>query len=128
MANIKKTILPILITGIWINISETVRWVLIVEEYWIEHYQKQNLVFPTELGNVLTWMIWGFSFASVIFILLKKFTLMQTTFLSWFVTFVMLWLVLWNIDNLPVDILWIVIPLSLFETFIGVLICKKLIE
>jgi len=120
----KQTILPILITGIWINISETVRWLLLVEEYWIDHYQNLNLVFPTGLESGLIWMIWGFCFATVIFILSKKFTLLQTTLFSWFVAFVMLWVVLWNINILPVGILWIVIPLSLFEAFVGAWMCK----
>ncbi len=125
MKQFKKTILPILLTGIWINISESVRWLLLVEEYWVEHYQTLNLVFPTGPISGLIWMIWGFCFAAVISILSKKFTLLQTTLLSWFVAFVMLWLVLWNIDILPVGILWIVIPFSLFEAFVGALICEK---
>lgn len=121
----KKTILPILLTGIWINISETVRWELLVKNYWIEHYQNLSLVFPVELTNNLTWMTWGFLFGAVIFILSKKFNTIQTTLLSWFVVFVLLWIVLWNVDILPKGMLWIVVPLSLLETFVGVLICKK---
>ena len=126
MEYFKKIILPILLTGIWINISETLRWVFFVEPYWIEYYQNLNLSFPTGIINNIIWMIWGFSFATIIFIISRKFNLVQTTFLSWFVTFIMLWLVLWNIEILPVGFLWFVIPLSLFEVFVGALICKKL--
>ena len=36
MRILKQIVIPILITGIWINLSETVRWLLIVESYWIE--------------------------------------------------------------------------------------------
>jgi len=97
MEYFKKIVLPILLTGIWINISETLRWVFFVEPYWVEYYQNLNLSFPAGLVNNIIWMIWGFSFGTIIFIISRKFSLVQTTLLSWFVMFVMLWLVLWNI-------------------------------
>jgi hypothetical protein len=128
MLQFKKTILPILLTGIWINISETLRWEFIVKNYWIEHYQNLNLVFPVELSNNLTWMTWGFLFAAIIFILSKKFNTIQTTFLSWFLVFVMLWIVLWNVEILPKSMLWIVAPLSLLEAYVGALICRKFLN
>ena len=126
MDNFKKTIVPILLTGIWINIFETARWLLLIEDYWIEYYENLNLSFPVGPINGFIWLGWGFCFATIIFVLSKKFSLLQTTLLSWFAIFVMLWIVLFNINILPITILWIVIPMSLFETFIGALICKKL--
>ena len=125
MSNFKKTILPILFTGIWINISESIRWLLIIESYWIEKYQSMNIVLPNDSLNMIMWMIWGFLFAITIYILSKKFNLLQATFLSWFVAFVMMWIVVWNVGVLPTGMLWINIPLSLFEAFVGTLICKK---
>jgi hypothetical protein len=125
MKYLKNIVLPILLTGIWINFSETLRWVFFVEPYWVEYYQNLNLTFPTGLINNIIWMIWGFSFAAIIFIISRKFTLLQTTLLSWFVSFVMLWIILWNIEMLPIGYLWFVIPLSLIEAFIATLICKK---
>lgn len=126
MGFFKKTVFPILITGIWINLSETIRWELLIKIYWIEHYQNLNLVFPNEPINGIIWLIWGFFFAIVIFILSTKFNLLQTTFLSWFAVFVMMWIVIWNVDILPQGILWFNAPLSLIEAFIGSLICKRL--
>ena len=126
MSQFRKSILPILLTGIWINGSETVRWELLVKSYWIEHYQDMNLVFPSALMNGITWMIWGFFLAFSIFIISKKFNLIQTTLLSWFMVFVMLWVVLWNINVFPVTILFIVVPLSWIEVFVATWICKKL--
>ncbi len=128
MKHFKKTILPILLTGLWINISETVRWILIIKSYWIEHYQSLNLVFPDEPINGLIWLIWGFLFAIVVFILSKKFNLIQTTLLSWFVVFVMLWVAIWSIGVFPLVILWYNIPLSLLEAFVSALICRRLIN
>lgn len=126
MGNLRKVFLPILITGIWINISETVRWIFLIKSYWINHYQTLNLVFPNKPINGIMWIIWGFIFAAIIFILSKKYSLIKTTFLSWFIVFVMSWIVLWNAGILPMGILVFVVPLSLFETYIGALISNKL--
>jgi len=101
---------------------------LILEGYWIEKYQSMNLVFPTGLINNITWMIWGFLLATTIFILSKKFNLLQTTFLAWFVAFIMMWVIVWNVGVLPTGMLLFNIPNSLFVTFIGTLICKKLTD
>ena len=128
MRIIKKIILPILITGIWINISETVRWMFLIESYWLEKYQVLNLTFPNETINMIAWMLWGFFHATVIFILSKRYNLLQTTVLSWFVAFVMMWVIVWNIGVLPTGMLWFNIPLSLLETFIGAYICIRFIK
>ncbi len=121
----KKNILPILLAGIWINIFETIRWELIIKTFWIEQYTNLGLTFPQGLKNNITWMIWGFLFAAIIFVLLKKFTAIQTALIAWFTMFVMMWLVIWNIGILPVGLLWSNAPLSLVEAYIAALICKR---
>ena len=65
-------------------------------------------------------------FAIAIFILAKKFSLLQTTLLAWFVGFVLMWLVVGNMGVLPYRILPIAIPLSLLEAFLASFIIKKL--
>ena len=127
MTYFKKTILPIILIGLWINISVTIGWMLILEGYWIEKYQILNLVFPTGLINNITWMIWGFMLATIIFILSKKFCVIHTTFLAWFVAFVMMWTIVWNISVLPTGMLLFNIPFTLTVTYIGALISKKLL-
>jgi len=127
MIYFKKTILPIILIGLWINISVTIGWMLILEGYWIEKYQSLNLVFPTGLINNITWMIWGFMLATIIFILSKKFCVIHTTFLAWFVAFVMMWTIVWNISVLPTGMLLFNIPFTLTVTYIGALISKKLL-
>ena len=124
----KKTILPILLTGIWINISETIRWELLIKFYWIKQYENLGLIFPNELSNGITWMIWGFLFAAVIFVLSKKFTAIQTALFAWFTVFVMMWLVVWNVGILPTGMLWFNAPLGLIEAYIATLICKRFIK
>ncbi len=126
MQKISKSLLPVLLTGIWLNVSGTVRWLFLIEDFWIEKYNSLNLIFPAELLNNITWMVWGFLFAILIYILSKKFNLLQTTLLSWFAAYVMMWVIVWNVGILPPETLWINIPLSLLDAFIGALICKRM--
>ena len=126
MEHLKKTILPILLTGIWMNVAGTIRWIYLIEPYWLEKYNYLDLVFPSATINNITWMIWGFMFAMVIFILSRKFNLIQTTLLSWFMVYVMMWVVVWNVGVLPTDMLWVNIPLGFLDAFVGALICKRL--
>ena len=122
----KKTVLPVLLATVWISISEFVRNEFIVKSYWTGHYEKLNLVFPAEPINGAIWGVWSLLFAIAIFIISKKFSLLQTTFLSWFVGFVLMWVVAWNLGVLPVGILIIAVPLSLLEAFVASFIIKKL--
>jgi hypothetical protein len=126
MKTIKKTILPILLATIWISISEFIRNEFIVKSYWTGHYEKLGLVFPAEPINGAVWGLWSLCFAIAIFIIAKKFSLLQTTFLSWFVGFVLMWIVIWNMNVLPIGLLIFAIPLSLLEAFLASFIIKKL--
>ena len=128
MKTLKTSILPILLATFWISISEFVRNEFLVKSYWTDHYSKLGLVFPSEPINGAVWGIWSLLFAIAIFILSKKFTLLQTTFLSWFVGFVFMWVVIGNLGVLPYGLLVYAIPLSLLESFIASLIIKKLIK
>jgi hypothetical protein len=127
MGTTRKTIFPIFFIGIWINIIELIKLEFIFKHYWTEHYSGLELIFPNDPFNYFIWIIWGFLIAAIIFIISERFNLLQTTLLSWLVVFIMLWMVLWNIDILPKGILWINAPLSLFEVFVGAVICNKFI-
>jgi hypothetical protein len=111
---------------VWISISEFVRNEFIVKSYWTGHYEKLGLVFPAEPVNGAIWGLWSLLFAVAIFIISKKFTLLQTTFLSWFVGFVLMWVVIGNMGVLPAGILFFAIPLSVLEAFLASLIIKKM--
>jgi len=126
MTTIKKTFLPILLATIWISISEFVRNTFLVRNIWLEHYQKLGLVFPERPINGAVWGVWSLCFAITIFIIAKKFSLLQTTFLSWFIGFVLMWIVIWNMSVLPTGLLVVAIPLSLLEAFLASFIIKKL--
>ena len=123
---LKRTILPTLLATIWISISEFVRNELLLKPFWVEHYQKLGLVFSSEPINGAVWGLWSLLFAISIFIISKKFSLIETTLLSWFVGFVLMWVVICNLNVLPYGILIYAIPLSLVEAFVATLIIKKL--
>ena len=115
----KQTILPILLATVWISISEFVRNEFLLKSYWTDHYEKMGLVFPSEPVNGAIWGLWSLLFAIAIFIMLKKFTLGQTTFLAWLVGFVLMWVVTGNMGVLPYGILYFAVPLSLLEAFLA---------
>ena len=126
MDKIRNTVLPIILATIWISISEFVRNELLLKSYWTEHYQNMGLVFPSEPINGAVWGLWSFLFAITIYLIAKKFSLLQTTFLSWFVAFVLMWVVTGNMGVLPYEILYFAIPLSLLEAFLASFIIHKM--
>jgi hypothetical protein len=126
MKLLKKTILPILLATAWIGISEFARNEFLLKSYWTDHYEAIGLIFPSEPVNGAIWGIWSLLLAMVIFILAKKFTLVETTFISWIVGFVLMWIVIGNLGVLPYDILYFAIPLSFLEAFIAAWIVVRL--
>ena len=128
MISLKKTILPILLATIWISLSEFIRNEFLLKSYWIDHYQKLGLVFPSEPINGAMWGLWSLLFAIAIFIIAKKFSLLQTTLLAWLVGFVLMWVVIGNLGVLPYGLLIFAIPLSLLESFIATYIIKRLMK
>ncbi len=123
---LKKTILPVLLATIWISISEFVRNEFLLKSYWTDHYQKLGLIFPSKPVNGAVWGLWSMLFAIAILIISRKFSLVQTTLLSWFVGFVFMWVVIGNLGVLPYGILFAAVPLSLLEACVAALIIKKL--
>lgn len=122
---LKKTLFPVLLAAAWISVSEFARNEFLLKSYWTGHYQKLGLVFPSEPVNGALWGLWSLCFAIAIFILSRRFTLAQTTLLSWFVGFVLMWIVIGNMGVLPEGLLYIAAPLSLLETFLASFIIIK---
>lgn len=122
---LKKTVLPILLATLWISISEFVRNTLLLRHFWIEHYQNLGLTFPELPVNGAIWGIWSLCLAIAIFVFSKKYTLIQTTLLSWFVGFIFMWLVIGNLGVLPFKTLLFAVPLSLLEAFLASFIFFK---
>lgn len=125
MTYLKHTILPILLATTWISISEFVRNSVLLHSYWVEHYQALGLTFPEEPVNGAVWGIWSLSYAIGIFLISRRSSLLQTTFISWWLGFVLMWLVIGNMGVLPFPMLLFAIPLSILEAFIASLIIVK---
>lgn len=126
MTFFKKTVLPIFLATVWISISEFVRNELLFKSYWIERYERLGITFPSEPINGAIWGIWSLLFAVAIFIISKRFNVLRTFLLSWFVTFVLMWVTIGNLGVLPFKLLWFAVPLSLLEAFLATLIIKKI--
>lgn len=126
MTVIKTKVLPVLLSTVWISISEFVRNELLLKSFWVEHYKKLGLAFPSAPINGIVLGLWSLLFAISIFIISRKFSLIATTFLAWLVGFVLMWIVIGNLNVLPYGILVYEIPLSLLEAFVAAFIIKKL--
>jgi hypothetical protein len=125
MITFKKTLLPVLLATVWISISEFVRNEFLLKSFWTKHYESLGLIFPSQPINGAVWGLWSLLFAISIFIFSKKFSLWQTTFLAWFVGFVFMWVVIWNLGVLPLNLLFAAVPLSMLESFVASWIINK---
>lgn len=118
--------LPVSIAGIWINLSEFFRNEILFKSFWVEHYRNLGLAFPSGPVNGVVWMLWGFVFAGLVLAMTRRFSLVETTLMAWVAGFLLMWLVAWNLSVLPVGILLAAVPLSLLETLVASVICKRL--
>jgi hypothetical protein len=124
--SMKKTVVPILLATVWIGVSEFARGSFLLRPFWVDHYAKLGLVFPEKPVNGAVWGLWSLLFAVAIYLIAKKFTLVQTALLAWFVGFVLMWVVTANLGVLPYGVMPWAIPLSLLEAFVAALIVKRL--
>ncbi len=126
MKSFKKTLLPILTATLWISLSEFLRNELLLKSYWSEHYQSLGLQFPSERINGAVWGLWSLLFAAAIYIISRRFSLLETTLLAWLTGFILMWVVIWNLNVLPVNMLFAAAPLSLLESFLAAWIILKI--
>lgn len=122
----KKIVFPIFLAAVWISLSEFFRNEFLLNDYWVNHYKNLGLEFPASPINGAIWGFWSLCFAVFIYIVSRKFNLIQTTFIAWFAGFVLMWIVTGNMGVLPFGILVYAVPLSFWETFLAAFIIKKL--
>lgn len=120
-----RSIIAVVLTGIWVNASEFFRNEVLLKKYWVDHYKSLGMIFPSAPKNGMIWVVWGFLFAIAIYLISRKFNLIQTALISWFMAFVLMWVVTLNLNILTSAILIYAVPLSLLESFIGSYICIK---
>lgn len=120
-----RPLLTILAATVWISLNEFLRNQLVLIEHWTQHYAAMGLTFPGEPINGAVWGLWSLCFAVAIFVMARRFSLLETTALAWSVGFVLMWLVVGNLGMLPLSILPYAIPWSMVEAFGAVWIVKK---
>jgi hypothetical protein len=121
-----RSIIAVILTGIWVNASEFLRNEVLLKTYWVNHYQSLGMTFPSAPKNGMIWVAWGFLFSISIYLISRKFNLIQTSLISWFMAFVLMWVVTLNLSVLPITILIYAVPLSLLEALLGSYICIKI--
>ncbi len=121
-----RNIIAVILTGAWVNASEFIRNEILLKTYWVDHYRSLGMTFPSAPANGVIWIAWGFLFALAIFLISRKFNLIQTALITWFMAFALMWVVTFNLNVLPSAILIYAVPLSLLETFIGAYLCIKI--
>jgi hypothetical protein len=126
MKNKSNAILSVFAATIWVSISEFVRNEFLLKSYWTNHYENLGLVFPSEPINGAVWGLWSLCFSLGIYALSKKFSLLETSSIAWFMGFVLMWIVTGNMSVLPYGILVLAIPLSVLETFLATFIIVKM--
>ena len=119
MKFLKSTIFPILLATLWISLSEFVRNELLLKAYWVDHYAGLGLTFPSEPINGAVWGLWSLCYAMGIFVIAKRFSLLHTFLLAWWVGFILMWIVVGNMGVLPFGILIWAVPLSLLEAWLA---------
>jgi len=126
MTRMAKSAWHILLLAVWINISETVRWVLFSKPKFDAVFHDHGQVMPDQPINNILWMVWGVIIAGIVYFLSAKFTVVKTTLTTWCAVCVTVWIVMWNLAVLPPGLLIVAVPLSLFEIYIAALIAQKL--
>lgn len=121
-----KNVLAVLAAAAWISVSEFVRNQFLIKQLWVQHYQSMNLVFPDAPLNGAIWGVWALLFAISIFIMSRKFSLTETTMLSWLVAFVLMWVVIGNLGVLPKGLMLYAVPLSILECFVASLLITQI--
>lgn len=113
----KKTILPVFATFIWISLTLFLRNEVLLKDYWVSHYQDLGITFPSEPVNGIVWVIWSLLYAIAFYIFSRKYSLVNTALIAWFTGFLMMEIVVGNLGVLPFGILVNAIPMSLVEVF-----------
>jgi hypothetical protein len=122
----KKILLSTIVSGAWIGASEFLRNEVMFKHYWLGKYAALGQSFPSEPVNNVLWAAWGFLLAGGIAFLVGKMTIAETIVTAWIFAFVMMWIVLWNLNVLPVGLLPIAIPWSIAEIAGAVFIARRI--
>ncbi len=116
----------ILAATVWISLSEFIRNEILFKSYWVTHYALLGLTFPDNPINGAVWGLWSFLFAIALSALFQRFSFIQTIFWGWFMAFVLMWVVIGNMNVLPYGLLVFAVPLSILEVFGAVWLIQRI--
>ena len=120
----KKAIWQVIILSIWINVAETIRWIVFAKPYFISQYQKMNIEPPSGPLYLIIWFAWGVLLALLIYIISRKFSLIETTIIIWLSVYSGIWIMLFNLSLVTFPILFTIAAFCFIEIFVGSLISK----
>ncbi|HRX42670.1 MAG TPA: hypothetical protein P5315_07830 [Clostridia bacterium] len=117
-----RKILAVAFSGIWITISEFVRNEFLFKGYWTDHYNELGMSFETKALNGIFWFVWSIILAFIIMKVYEKFNFIQTLYITWLPAFLMMWITVYNLQVLPMKLLWFALPLSIVEITVALFI------
>lgn len=125
MKNTSRALLAVFTATVWISLNEFVRNQFLLKAKWVDLYQSMQQTFPETPLNGAVWGIWALIFSLLIYLISRKFSLLQTTLIAWVAGFMMMWLVIGNLNVLPMDILPVAVPWSMIEALGAAWLVKK---
>lgn len=121
-----------LLVNIWVQCSETLRYLIFV----VPKMEARVGEIPEATGLVLgIWIVWGTLLSALTVFLFWMYanvfgnsmqTILKSATLSWAFVFVLFWVGISNMGLSDWKLLWITLPLSWFEIFIATYIASKL--
>lgn len=118
----RHPVVPVLAAALWIMVSEFLRNEFLFKSYWQRHYEGMRIAFPDSALNGAAWGLWSLCLAALLWMLLRRFRLVEGIAVAWFAGFLMMWVVTGNLGVLPFALLLYAVPLSLVEVLVAALI------
>lgn len=133
----KKFLLLVLITSIWIHISEILRFFIIVLPEMRRSLAPLPQAIPIDGIRLFIWGIWDtvltIAIVYITWICTKHFgkttkAALLSSVVSWTTFFLLFWIAMVNMNLSKLSLLIYTLPLTLIETTIGAWICIKLLK
>ncbi len=133
--NFKQYAIITLIVSNWINISEVLRYFLLVMPRVKSFFQNRSGIAEMDLGIFSIWGLWDTLLTAILvfvfWIYAKSFgnnrkAIWVSGIIVWFAVFVIFWVATANMGLSSWNILLITLPLSLFEMIVGAWFSSKL--
>lgn len=133
--NFRQYVIITLIVSVWINISEVLRYFLLVMPKIKSFYKNRSGIAEMDLGIFSIWGLWDTLLTAILvfvfWIYAKSFgnnskSILISGIIVWFAVFVIFWVATANMGLSSWSILLITLPLSLLEMIVGAWFSSKL--